>query len=102
MAGSPWRPSWTSLTTKAPIVDYLDTCRFHLNSRTALSVRRYMYSNGCLHAWSRPHANSTTAYKLNRLGLAATPAAISQLGSLVLTLRNGAKRRGFVKFVHYL
>ena len=40
MAGSPLRPSWTSLTTNAPIVDYLGTCRFHLNSRTALGVRR--------------------------------------------------------------
>ena len=42
MAGSPWRPSWTSLTTNAPIVDYLGTCRFHLNSRTALGVRRHL------------------------------------------------------------
>ena len=27
---------------KAPIVDYLGTCRFHLNCRTALGVRRYL------------------------------------------------------------
>ena len=33
---------WTSLTTNAPIVDYLGTCRFHLNSRTALGVRRHL------------------------------------------------------------
>ena len=32
----------TSLTTKAPIVDYLGTCRFHLNCRTALGVRRHL------------------------------------------------------------
>ena len=91
MTGSPWRPSWTSLTTKAPILDYLDTCRFHLNSRTALSVRRYMYSLQlamALYALSHPHATpilesgrSATAYTLCRLALAATPdsAAISQL-----------------------
>ena len=42
MAGSPLRPSWTSLTTNAPIDDYLGTCRFHLNSRTALGVRRHL------------------------------------------------------------
>ena len=42
MAGSPGRPSWTSLTTKASIVDYLGTCRFHLNCRTALGVRRHL------------------------------------------------------------
>ena len=35
-----YQPSWTSLTTKAPIVDFLGTCRLHLNSRAALSVRR--------------------------------------------------------------
>ena len=40
--GSPLRPSWTSLTTNAPIDDYLGTCRFHLNSRTALGVRRHL------------------------------------------------------------
>ena len=42
MAGSPSQPSWTSLTTKAPIVDYLGTCRFHLNFRTALEMRRQL------------------------------------------------------------
>ena len=42
MAGSPWQQSWTSLTIKAPIVDYLGTCRFHLNFRTALGVRRHL------------------------------------------------------------
>ena len=41
MAGSFWRPSWTSLTSKAPIVDYIGTRRFHLNCRTALRVRRH-------------------------------------------------------------
>ena len=35
-------PSLTSLTTKAPIVDYLGTCRFHLNCKTALRVRRHL------------------------------------------------------------
>ena len=35
-----YQPSWTSLTTKTPIVDSLGTCRLHLNSRAALSVRR--------------------------------------------------------------
>ena len=51
-----YQPSWTSLTTKAPIVDFLGTCRLHLNSRTCLSVRRdlknkptgYTTSNGYL------------------------------------------------------
>ena len=42
MAGSPWRPSLTSLTTSAPIVGYLSTCRFHLNCRRALGVRRHL------------------------------------------------------------
>ena len=42
MAGSPWQPSWTSLATKAPIVDYLGTFRLHLNFRTALGVRRQL------------------------------------------------------------
>ena len=42
MAGSPWQPSWTSLTTKAPIVGYLGTCRFYINFRTALVVRRHL------------------------------------------------------------
>ena len=42
MAGSPGQPSWTSLTTKVPIVDYLGTCRFHLNFRTAMGVRRHV------------------------------------------------------------
>ena len=42
MAGSTWQPSWTSLTTKAPIVDYLVTCRFHLNFKTAFGVRRHL------------------------------------------------------------
>ena len=42
MTGSPWQPSWTSLTTKAPIVDYLGTLCFHLNCRTALVVRRHL------------------------------------------------------------
>ena len=64
MAGSPLQPSSTSLTTKASIVDYLSSCRFHLNFRTALGVRRHFKkkpieakSNGYLlsvHAWSRP------------------------------------------------
>ena len=42
MAGSPGRPSWTFLTTKAHMVDNLGTCRFHLNCKTALGVRRHL------------------------------------------------------------
>ena len=42
MAGSPLRPSWTSLRTQAPAVDYLHACRLQLNCRTGLKLRRHL------------------------------------------------------------
>ena len=54
MAGSPGRPSWTFLTTKAHMVDNLGTCRLHLNIRTALRVRRNLNKSPATGIATRP------------------------------------------------
>ena len=96
MAGSPWRPSWTFLTTKAPIVDYLGTCRFHLNSRTARGVRRRLKkkpikakSNGYLLS---VHSRVTpTRHTLSRLWSALCCLLVSSAVSIANRLALAAK-----------
>ena len=80
------RPSLTSLAKKAPIVDYLGTCRFHLNCKTALRVHRHLKKkpikakiNGCVRGHTHMCMVSTLLYSdyssaisiASRLALAA-------------------------------
>ena len=62
MAGSPLRPSSTSLRTQAPIVDYLDTCRLQLNCRTGLKLRRHLEKSVNLQLSSRVHGHAHLAH----------------------------------------
>lgn len=107
IAGSPWRPSWASLRTKALIVGYLDTCTNDLYCSTALvcvdTSRKSLSEKAHVLRHSDAHQTHLDL-KCKPLILANTCIVCSNFWYLYteqLTLQCAWHAEGYVKSVHY-